>query len=67
LLYRVNSTAEALTLAETDLELRRRSILVRHGKGCRRRELGMDEWAWDHVEPWRQVWRELPVGPLLCH
>ena len=46
---------EALTLAETDLEPRRGSIMVRHGKGGKRREVGMDEWAWEHVEPWRQV------------
>ena len=39
---------EALTLAETDLEPRRGSILVRHGKGGKRREVGMDDWAWDH-------------------
>jgi integrase/recombinase XerD len=26
----------------------------------------MDEWAWEHVEPWRQFRRELPVGPFLC-
>lgn len=53
-------------LAETDLEPRRGSILVRNGKGGKRREGGMDEWAWEHVERWRQVRRELPVGPLLC-
>jgi site-specific recombinase XerD len=40
---------EALTLAETDLEPRRGSILVRHGKGGKRREVGMDEWAWEHI------------------
>jgi integrase len=57
---------EALMLAETDLEPRRGSILVRNGKGGKRREGGMDEWAWEQVEPWRQVRRELPVGPLLC-
>lgn len=57
---------EALTLAETDLEVRRGAILVRHGKGGKRREVGMDEWAWEHVEPWRLVRRELPVGPFLC-
>ena len=57
---------EALTLAETDLEPRRGSILVRHGKGDKRREVGMDDWAWEHVEPWQQARRELPVGPLLC-
>jgi integrase len=34
---------EALTLAEQDLDPRRGSMLVRHGKGGRRREVGMDE------------------------
>ena len=57
---------EALTLAETDLEPRRGSILVRHGKGGKRREVGMDDWGWEHVEPWRQHRATLPVGPFLC-
>jgi site-specific recombinase XerD len=56
----------SLTLAETDLEPRRGSILVRQGKGGKRREVGMDEWAWEHLEPWRQHRLELPVGPFLC-
>jgi site-specific recombinase XerC len=38
---------EALTLAETDLEPRSGAILVRHGKGGKRREVGMDDWAWE--------------------
>jgi integrase len=33
---------EALSLAENDLNQRRGSILVRHGKNDRRREVGMD-------------------------
>jgi site-specific recombinase XerD len=57
---------EALSLAETDLERRRGSILVRRGKGGKRREVGMDEWAWEHIEPWRQHRLKLPVGPFLC-
>ena len=56
---------EALTLSETDLEPRRGSILVRHGKGGKRREVGMDDWGWEHVEPWRQHRATLPVGPFL--
>jgi site-specific recombinase XerD len=36
--------SEALALAETDLEHSRGSVLVRHGKGDKRREVGMDEW-----------------------
>src|SRR5262245_6849911 len=33
---------EALSLTETDLDERRGSILIRHGKNDRRREVGMD-------------------------
>ena len=39
--------SEALALTESDLEITRGSMLVRRGKGGRRREVGMDEWAWD--------------------
>jgi site-specific recombinase XerD len=39
---------EALALAESDLDRVRGAILVRHGKGGRRREVGMDRWAWEH-------------------
>jgi site-specific recombinase XerD len=57
---------EALALAEHDLDHRRGSILVRHGKGGRRREVGMDEWGWDQLRPWLNARAELPVGPLFC-
>ena len=43
---------EALSLTETDLDERRGSILVRHGKNDRRREVGMDAWGWSAIEPW---------------
>ena len=36
---------EALALAEHDLDHRRGSLLVRNGKGGRRREVDMDGWA----------------------
>jgi site-specific recombinase XerD len=42
---------EALSLLESDLDQRRGSILVRHGKNDRRREVGMDAWAWSALEP----------------
>jgi site-specific recombinase XerD len=57
---------EALALAEADLDPRRGSLLVRRGKGGRRREVGMDDWAWEQLEPWLQARVELPVGPLFC-
>ena len=57
---------EALALAEADLDPRRGSLLVRRGKGGRRREVGMDDWAWEQLAPWLAVRVELPVGPLFC-
>jgi len=43
---------EALALAEHDLDQRRGSLLVRRGKGGRRREVGMDQWGWEQLRPW---------------
>ena len=57
---------EAIALAEHDLDHRRGSILVRSGKGGRRREVGMDEWGWEQLRPWLSARAELPVGPLFC-
>jgi integrase len=57
---------EALALAEHDLDHRRGSILVGHGKGDRRRQVGMDEWGWEQLRPCLNAALELPVGPLFC-
>jgi integrase len=54
---------EALALGEADLDARRGSVLVRRGKGGRRREVGMDDWAWEQLQPWLAARVELPVGP----
>jgi site-specific recombinase XerD len=45
---------------------RRGSLLVRNGKGDRRREIGMDAWGWEQLRPWLDARLELPVGPLFC-
>jgi len=58
--------SEALSLNETDLDPDRGAVLVRHGKGDKRREVGMDRWAWAHLEPWLEVRRTLPAGALFC-
>ncbi len=57
---------EALDLAETDLDASRGAVLVRRGKGGRRREVGMDRWACSQLQPWIVARRQLPVGTLLC-
>jgi integrase len=57
---------EALALHEADLDRRRGSLLVRRGKGGRRREVGMDDWRWQELEPWLTARVTLPVGPLFC-
>jgi site-specific recombinase XerD len=53
---------EALALTEGDLDQRRGSLLVRRGKGGRRREVGMDAGGREQLDPWL----ELPIGPLFC-
>src|SRR3954471_5256639 len=57
---------EALDLGELDLDPRRGSVLVRSGKGGRRREVGMDSWGFEQLEPWLQARARMPVGPLFC-
>jgi site-specific recombinase XerD len=39
--------SEALALQESDLDRGRGAVLVRRGKGGKRREVGMDRWAWN--------------------
>jgi site-specific recombinase XerD len=57
---------EALALTEGDLDQRRGSLVIRRGKGGRRREVGLDTWGWDELRPWLELRPELPVGALLC-
>jgi site-specific recombinase XerD len=57
---------EALALAESDLDRDRGAISVRCGKGGKRREVGMDRWAWEQLKPCLELRTALPVGKLLC-
>ena len=57
---------EALALQESDLDSGRGAVLVRRGKGGKRREVGMDRWAWEQLEPWLEVRRTLPIGAVVC-
>jgi site-specific recombinase XerC len=58
---------EALALAEHDLDHRRGSLLVRSGKGGRRREVGMDEWGWEQLRPWMNARRTARRTAVLHH
>jgi integrase/recombinase XerD len=58
--------SEALALNETDLDRDRGALLVRHGKVDKRRDVGMDRWAWSQLEPWLDMRTTLPVGRLFC-
>jgi integrase len=57
---------EALLLHEPDLNRSDGSILVRRGKGGKRRIVGMDDWGWEQLDPWLEARLTLPVGPLFC-
>jgi integrase len=58
--------SEALALTESDMDARRGAVLVRHAKGNKRREVGMDTWAWEQLEPWQQLRTSFPVGAFFC-
>jgi site-specific recombinase XerD len=58
--------SEALALTESDLDPKTGSVLVRSGKGGKRRMVGMDDWGWEHVARWAEHRVRLPIGPLFC-
>jgi site-specific recombinase XerD len=58
--------SEALALNETDIDTVRRSLLIRHGKGDKRREAGMDQFGFEQLAAWMAHRVSLPVGPLFC-
>jgi site-specific recombinase XerD len=58
--------SESLALAESDLDPNTGSVLVRSGKGGKRRMVGMDDWGWEHVSRWTEHRNQLPIGPLFC-
>jgi site-specific recombinase XerD len=58
--------SEALALHESDLDRSRGAVLVRSGKGGKRREVGIDRRAWEQLDAWLEIRHELPIGALLC-
>ena len=57
--------SEALGLSERDLDPGRGALLVRNGKGGKRREVGMDEWGWEQLRPWITHRARRPIGGAL--
>ena len=53
---------EALALTEADLDQRRGSLLVRRGKGGRRREVGIDDWGCKNSSPGSNSASRFPSG-----
>jgi len=58
--------SEALSLAERDLDPVRGALVVRLGKGGKRREVGMDDWGWEQLRPWLEHRSSMPIGTLFC-
>jgi site-specific recombinase XerD len=58
--------SEALALNETDVDPHRGSVMVRHGKGDKRREAGMDPFGFEQLAAWLTQRVLLPPGPLFC-
>jgi hypothetical protein len=53
-------------LNETDIDAAHGSLLIRHGKGDKRREVGMDQFGFEQLAAWTAHRVSLPVGPLFC-
>jgi site-specific recombinase XerD len=58
--------SEALDLEERDLLRQDMALVVRHGKGDKRRLVAMDEWGWQELENWLAVREYLPRGAIFC-
>src|SRR3984885_8010126 len=58
--------SEALALNETDIDERRGSVLIRHGKGDKRREAGMDQLGFEQLAAWLTVRVSMAPGALFC-
>jgi site-specific recombinase XerD len=58
--------SEALALDLNDLSREHNSVLVRCGKGGKRRISGIDDFGFELLDPWLEIRPRYPVGPLFC-
>jgi hypothetical protein len=56
----------AIGWEEAHQRYRLEPLLVRRGKGGKRREVGMDDWGWEQLRPWLVHRARMPVGRLFC-
>ena len=58
--------SELLDLVPSDLLRSDDAILVRHGKGDKRRTVVMDPWGWKELDRWLALRNPLPSGYVFC-
>ena len=58
--------SELVALEPRDFDRREMTIVIRRGKGDKRRVVTMNEWGWEHLEHWLELRRELPLGQVFC-
>lgn len=67
ILYRTGlRISEALALEESDLSRPDRAIIVRRGKGGKRRAVLMDAWGWAELELWLEQRASVRSGAIIC-
>jgi site-specific recombinase XerD len=57
---------EALALTEADLDPSRGAIRIMRGKGGKRREVGIDRFGFEHLQPWLCAGASCRSGALFC-
>lgn len=67
LLYRTGiRVSELLALEDSDLSRSEHAILIRRGKGGKRRVVLMDDWGWHELDRWLDIRQQFPPGPIIC-
>jgi integrase/recombinase XerD len=66
LLYRTGvRISEALAFIESDIMTDDQALLVRHGKGDKRRIVLIDEWGWTELQAWMRLRADIPAGAII--
>lgn len=58
--------SEALAFDENDLDQDQQALIVKRGKGGKRRTVLMDEWGWKELNAWMALRKQLPQGAIIC-